>query len=202
MAPIRVGLIGLSPSKDFPAAGTWTAATHLPALQNLPAEYEIVALANSTVESAKRSAAAHNLPSSVKTYGSPEDIAKDPDVDLVVVSVHVQKHYELVKPALLHGKKVLVEWPLAATPNEIEELTQLAKKSGGDTAVGVQGRASPVAKKLKEILASGQIGRVLSSTVVISLHKFSTDIWPEGMTFYLDISSGGNEFTISFGHCK
>lgn len=202
MAPIRVGLIGLSPSKAFPAAGTWAAISHLPALQNLPDEYEIVALANSTVESAKRSAAAHNLPSSVKTYGSPEDIAKDPDVELVVVSVHVQKHYELVKPALLHGKKVLVEWPLAATKEEIEELRQLAENSGADAVVGVQGRASPVAKKLRELLASGRIGRVHSSTVVISMNKFSTETWPEGLTYYLDISSGGNEFSVGFGHCK
>lgn len=202
MAPTRVGIIGLSTAKDFSGGGTWTAATHLPALQNLPDDYEIVALANSTVESAQRSAAAHNLPASVKKYGSPEDIAKDPDVDLVVVSVQVQKHYELVKPALLHGKKALVEWPLAATPAEIDELTDLARKSGAATAVGVQGRAAPIVVKLKEIISSGQIGDVISSTVVISWSRFQTDTWADDVKYYLDMESGGNEFTITFGHCE
>jgi predicted dehydrogenase len=103
---------------------------------------------------------------------------------------------------LEHGKKVLVEWPLAATTDEIEELTELAKKSGVDTVVGVQARAAPIVVKLKEILASGQIGTVLSSTVVISWSKLQTETWLDSMKFYLDLNSGGNEFTIAFGHCK
>lgn len=199
MAAIRVGIIGLSAAHDYGGTGTWTAASHLPALQSL-ADYEIVALANSTVESAKRSIAAHNLPPSTKAYGTPEDIASDPDVDLVVVSVQVQKHYKLTKPVLLNKKKVLVEWPLAATIDEVEELTQLAKASGVDTAVGVQARAGPMIQKLKEILASGQIGRVLSSTVVASSSKLSTETWAEDLKYYLDISSGV-EYAIAFGHC-
>jgi predicted dehydrogenase len=199
MGTIRVGIIGLSAAQDYGGPGTWAAATHLPALQNLD-NYKIVALANSTVESAKRSIAAHNLPPSAKAYGSPEDIASDPDVDLVVVCVQVQKHYELAKPALLNKKKVLVEWPIAATINDVEELTQLAKDNAVDTAVGLQARAAPAIQKLKEILSSGQIGRVLSSTVVGSSSKLSTETWAEDLKYYLDISSGV-EFAIGFGHC-
>lgn len=202
MAPIRVGIIGLSPSDNFPSPGTWTAASHLPALLSMPDEYEIVALANSTVESAKRSAAAHNLPASVKTYGSPEALAEDPDVELVVVSVAVQQHYKLAKPALLQGKKVLVEWPLAQTIDEMEELAELAKKGGVETAVGAQARAAPVISKLNDIIASGQIGTVVSSTVDLAMSSFQTDIWADSMKYYLDIESGGNSLTIAFGHCK
>ncbi|KAJ6439467.1 oxidoreductase [Purpureocillium lavendulum] len=197
MAPIRVGIIGLSQAHDFSGPGTWTASTHLPALQTLP-EYEIVALANSTVESAQRSIAAHNLPPSTKAYGSPEDIASDPDVDLVVVSVQVGKHYQLAKPALLHKKKVFVEWPLAVTMDEVEELTQLAKDGHIDTAVGVQARAAPGIQKLKEIVSSGKLGQIISSTVVASTSRISTEVWPEDLKYYLDVSSGGNEFTIAF----
>ena len=199
MGAIRVGIIGLSAARNYGGPGTWAVATHLPALQN-SANYEIVALANSTVESARRSIFAHELPLSTKAYGSPEDIASDPDVDLVVVCVQVQKHYKLAKPALLKKKKVLVEWPIAATINDVEELTQLAKDNGVDTAVGLQARAAPAIQKLKEILSSGQIGRVLSSTVVGSSSKLNTETWAEDLKYYLDISSGV-EFAIGFGHC-
>ncbi|GJN74079.1 transcription regulator gal80 [Purpureocillium lilacinum] len=199
MAPIRVGIIGLSSSKHTGHAGTWAASTHLPALQNLP-EYEVVALANSTVESAKKSIAAHNLPATTKAYGTPEDIANDPDVDLVVVSVQVQKHYQLAKPALLAKKKVFVEWPLAVTIDEVEELAQLAKDINLKTAVGSQSRAAPAVQKLKEIVSSGQLGRIISSTVVASLGNIPTEVWPEELSYYLEASSGGNEYTIAFGH--
>lgn len=201
MAPIRVGIIGLSPAKEFNGGGTWTAAVHLPALQSLPEKYTIVALANSSVESAKKSAAAHNLPTSVKAYGNAQDLANDPDVDLIVVSVRVGKHYELVKPALLNKKRVLVEWPLAATTEQYEELAQLASDYGVETVVGAQARAAPAIQKLKEILASGEIGTVISSTAIIA-STFKTDVFPEDIKYILDFSSGGNEFTIGFGHCK
>jgi len=201
MAPIRVGIIGLSSSKHTGHAGTWAASTHLPALQNLP-EYEVVALANSTVESAKKSIAAHNLPATTKAYGTPEDIANDPDVDLVVVSVQVQKHYQLAKPALLAKKKVFVEWPLAVTIDEVEELAKLAKDGNLKTAVGSQSRAAPAVQKLKEIVSSGQLGKIISSTVVASLGNIPTEVWPEELSYYLEASSGGNEYTIAFGHCK
>ena len=48
MSPIRVGLIGLSASTEF----NWAAEAHLPYLKSTP-YYAIVALANSSVQSAK-----------------------------------------------------------------------------------------------------------------------------------------------------
>ncbi|KAK1238956.1 hypothetical protein MKX08_006017 [Trichoderma sp. CBMAI-0020] len=199
MAPIRVGLIGLSTAKAFTGRGCWAAVSHLPALLASP-EYEIVALANSSVESAKRSIAAQGLPESTKAYGSVDDLADDPDVDLIIVSVKVESHYELVKPALLKNKNVFVEWPMANNTAEIEELAALAKKHNVQTFMGTQGRASPVMQKLKELIASNKIGRVISSSVVACTLNRSVDVWPESLKSYLDIESGGNEFTIVFGH--
>lgn len=201
MARIRVGLIGLSTAKTFTGRGCWTAVSHLPALLQSP-EYEIVALANSSVESAKRSIAAQGLPESTKAYGSVDDLADDPDVDLIVVSVRVENHYELAKSALLKNKNVFVEWPMAANTAEVEELAALAKKNNVQTFIGAQGRASPMMQKLKEIISSNKIGRVLSSSVVACSLSRSVDVWPESLKSYLDMESGGNEFTIIFGHCK
>jgi predicted dehydrogenase len=201
MAPIRVGLIGLSTAKAFTGRGCWTAVSHLPALLQSP-EYEIVALANSSVDSAKRSIAAQGLPESTKAYGSADDLADDPDIDLVVVSVRVENHYEVAKPVLLKNKNVFVEWPLAANTAEVEELTALAKKNNVQTFVGTQGRASPVTQKLKELIAGNKIGRVISSSVVACSLNRSVDVWPESMKSYVDLEGGGNEFTIVFGHCK
>ena len=202
MAPIRVGILGLSDTKTFFGPGAWGVFAHLPSLRALRDEYEIVAVSNSTVESARRSIAANDLPASTKAYGSPQDLANDPDVDLVVVSVRVAKHFELTKPALLAKKDVYVEWPLGANLAEAEELTRLARENGVRTMVGVQARADRLILKLKEILARGDIGDVVSSSVLGSTGVFPGDRWMEGLEYYLDFSGGGNMYHIFFAHCK
>lgn len=151
MAPIRVGLIGLGTSSNVAAVGSWGVNGHLRSIQGLPEQYEIVAVANSTVESAQRSIEIHKLPKTTKSYGSPEDIAADPDIDLVVISVEVRKHYFLALPALKHKKSVFLEWPLGANLAQAEELTRLAGENGVKNMVGLQGRTqvAPISGILK-----------------------------------------------------
>jgi predicted dehydrogenase len=139
MAPIRVGIICLG-SSGTTIKGNWGVAAHLRSIQGLADEYEIVAVANSTVESAQGSVETHKLAKSTKAYGNPEDIAADPNVELVVVSVEVRKHYFLTMPALSHKKDIFVKWPLAANMAEAEELTKLAAVNGVKTMVGLQAR--------------------------------------------------------------
>lgn len=202
MPPIRVGLVGLGPkgTAGF-VPGLWSTMSHLPSIQALPG-YELVAVANSTADSARKSIAAHDLPASVKPYGSAEDLANDPDVELVVVSVHVDKHFRLAKPAILAKKDVFVEWPLGASLDESEELTRLAAASGVKTAVGVQGHSSKLSLKLAELVASGKIGRVLSTSVSSSSRPMAKKGWLQGAEYVLDMNSGGNEVNILFGHCE
>jgi predicted dehydrogenase len=159
-------------------------------------------VANSTIESANRSIQHHGLRSSTKAYGSALDIAKDPDVDLVVVSVNVREHFALTKPAIENGKNVFVEWPLGASTAEAKELTELAAAKGIKTNVGLQIRVDPLVQKLKEVISSGKIGKVINSTALLSSNISPADGWPKGMEFYLDLKSGGNQFTIMFGHCE
>lgn len=99
--------------------GAWGVLAHLPSLLASP-HFEIVSICNSTVESAQASIKFHKLSTSIKTYGNPVDIANDPDVDLILCSVAVAKHYEILKPALLAGKDVFVEWPLAVSLSTIQ----------------------------------------------------------------------------------
>ncbi|KAJ6145561.1 hypothetical protein N7470_009456 [Penicillium chermesinum] len=199
MAPIRVGLIGLSSTSTSFAAGAWAAKAHLPWLLKSP-DYKLVALANSSVEAAKASIKAHGLPAETRAYGTPEEIANDPDVDLVVVSVNVAKHYDLIKPALHAKKDAFVEWPLGANTTEAAELTELAKANGVKTVVGLQARADPIVIKTKEIVQSGVLGNLTSSNVVVANSAFPTQTWFAGAEYYLSKDSGGNMLTIFFGH--
>ncbi len=195
MAPIRIGLIGLTATP-----GAWANQAHLPYLSR-SSKYKIVALANSSVASAEAAIKEHGLPADVKAYGSPADIAADPNVDMVVVSVSVNKHYDLVKPALEAGKMAYVEWPLGCNTAEAEELTELAKKKNVKTLVGLQGRQANITRTLKKIVASGKLGKVLSSTVVAESGVFDTD-FPVKYKYFTEAKNGGNNYTILFGHCQ
>jgi predicted dehydrogenase len=201
MSPIRVGLIGLSSEPAGLGQGKWGVSAHLASLHPSP-HYEVVAVCNSSVESARRSIEFHKLPASVKAYGSAEDLANDPDVDLVDVSVEVGKHLLAAKPALLAKKQVFVEWPLGASTSEAEEMLQLAKEANLRTAVGTQFRADPWLAKAKQLVESGAIGRVTSSDVQISSPLGPITTWTAEAEYYLDFKSGGNEFHIFFAHCK
>lgn len=195
MAPIRLGFIGLTATP-----GAWANIAHLPYLVQ-SSKYKIVSLANSSISSAEAAIKAHKLPSDVKAYGSPVDIAADPEVDMVVVSVKVEQHYELVKPALEAGKMAYVEWPLGNDTAEAEDLTELAKKNHLKTVVGLQGRQSNITRTLKEIVASGRLGKVLSSSVMAEAGGFDSEV-PVKYKYFTNAKAGGNHFTISFGHCE
>ncbi|UKZ78370.1 hypothetical protein TrVFT333_006107 [Trichoderma virens FT-333] len=200
MAPIRVGLIGLGATGPALGPGAWAVSAHLPSFVSSP-YYEIVAVCNSSVESAQRSIDYHKLPSTVKAYGNPEDIANDPNVELVVVSIIVTNHYKVAKPALLAKKQVFVEWPLGATSAQAEELAQLAKEANVKTIVGTQFRNDPALLKVKELVDSGAIGKVTSTQAQYSpTFGGPPDTWMADAPYYLDFKSGGNEFYIAFGH--
>ncbi|KAI0905368.1 oxidoreductase [Ustulina deusta] len=204
MAPIRVGIIGLRPAPEYSSSrvqpGYWAVIAHLPALRAMPEDYEVIAVCNSSVQSAAAAIKQYGLPESTKAYGSPEDLANDPLVELVVVSVNVGKHLLLAKPALEKKKDVFVEWPLGAGLAESEELSRLASAAGVRTSVGVQARADPIIAKVKDIVESGQIGKVASSSAWVSSGVLPYDFWVEGAEYYLDYKSGGNNFFIYFGH--
>ncbi len=200
-SPIRVGIIGLGSVTGSNLPGLWGSTAHLPFLMASP-NYQVTAVCNSSVQSARTSIDAHHLGPGVKAYANAEDLADDPDVDMIVITVKVATHYALAKPALLAGKDVFVEWPLCATTAEAEELTKIAAEKGVKTIVGLQARAWPLLLKVKELVDSGRIGKVLSSTVVGTFVIIPTPVWAAGAEYYLDLNSGGNNFTIFFGHCK
>lgn len=199
MAPIRVGLIGLpgSPADKYEGAN-WTAIAHLPYLTKTP-HYEIVALLNSSAESARAAVQKYHLPDKTRTYGDPADLANDPDVDLVVCSVRVDRHFQTVKPSLIAGKTVFVEWPLDRNAQVAREMTALAAKHQAKTIVGLQSGMAPILRKVREVLKSDAIGRVVSSWFVGSAGN-DLDRGSRVMRYFLDREVGGSMMSIHVGH--
>ncbi|CAG5150239.1 uncharacterized protein ALTATR162_LOCUS2599 [Alternaria atra] len=198
---IKVGIIGLSSVTTNVSASpgdSWAASAHLSYLLASP-HYEIVALCNSSVESAQIAAQRYGLPSNTKAYGNPEDLAKDPNVDLVVCSVRVDRHHQLMMPVIEAGKDVYVEWPLASNLTQATEMYHAAQKSGSKTIVGLQARSSPFVQKIKELVENKTVGDLLSSTLEFTV-GWAGDAEPPAADYFAKKESGGNFLTIPFGH--
>lgn len=188
------------------AATSWASAAHLPALLTATgrSKIRITALLNSSVDAAKSAIEAYKLDSETKAYGSPEDLASDPDIDLVICNTRVDKHYETIIPSVRAGKDVYVEWPIAANKEHIDELIEAARKSGSRVAVGLQRRWAPPVVKLREILENGKgkLGKVLSSDVRGFGGSVDREILPTKLAYFTQREVGGNVIVIVVGHGK
>lgn len=196
MAPIRVALVGLSAS----AKVTWAADAHLPYLLSTRGKqhFGLVALLNSSVEAAESAKTTFGLSSRVKAYGDPAKLAADPDIDLVVVNTRADVHFPVVEPSVRAGKGVFVEWPL--TENLARGLELTGGKPYPNSIVGLQGRVAPLTLRLKEILATGLIGKVFNSEVRAHGNLIPRDSLPERLTYFADRSVGGHPINIHYGH--
>ncbi len=186
-APIGVGIIGLS------AGGGWAGGAHVPAVAAVDG-LELRGLVASTPESARAAAEAHQVD---LAFDNVTDLANREEVDLLVVAVKVPEHRDLVLSALEVGKPVFCEWPLARNLAEAEELLDAAE--GIRTFVGLQGRSTPVVRYLRDLIAEGYVGEVLSTTLIGSGGIWGPTIHAGGL-FLLDRDSGATMLTIPFGH--
>lgn len=123
-------------------------------------------------------------------------------IDLVVCSTRVDTHYKTIKPSIEAAKDVFVEWPLASNVQQADELVSLAKAKGVKTMVGLQGRVSPIYLTAKDLIQSGKIGKVLSSSMMLNGGTSSRDSIGEGLSYFFDRDVGGNIISIYIGHSE
>lgn len=105
------------------------------------------------------------------------DLLKDEELDAIVVATPVRFHFEMAKAALLAGKHVFVEKPLARTVAEAEELVSVAAQNGLILMVGHTFLFSPAVRRMKEIVDAGDIGEIqYISARRLNLGLFQKDI--------------------------
>jgi predicted dehydrogenase len=199
--PLRTALIGLSST----AATSWAAKAHLPGLlsETGRSKFAIKALQNSSTDAAKSAIKTYQLPEDTKAYGSPQDLASDPDIDLVICNTRVDKHHEVILPSIRAGKSVFVEWPIAANKEQIEEIVQAAKESGSRVAVGLQRRWNPIVSRVRELVkGDANLGKLLSVEVRIFGGVNDRETLPPGLQYFAQKKIGGNVIAIGVAHGK
>ncbi|MFS0715325.1 Gfo/Idh/MocA family oxidoreductase [Microbacterium sp. 2P01SA-2] len=118
---------------------------------------EVVAVGSRTTESAARFAEEHGIP---HAHGSYEQLAADPDVDIIYIATPHPGHREAAALAIQHGKHVLVEKPFTLNRDEAVALRDLAADAGVLVMEAMWTRYLPHMVRLREIVAAGTLGEV------------------------------------------
>ena len=93
-----------------------------------------------------------------KAYGSYEEMAADPLVDLVYVASPHSHHAEHMKLCIEHGKAVLCEKSFTGNARQAREVLALAKEKNVLVAEAIWTRYMPSRKIIDDLIASGAIG--------------------------------------------
>ena len=157
MAPTKWGIIGAGLiSHDF--------ANVLDSLSN--DDHQICAIAARSKERAENFAKNFNIK---QVYGTYDELAKDPNIDVVYVSVIHPAHLPVCKLMMNHGKNVLCEKPLAINVKETKQLLDLAKQNNVFFMEGMWTRFFPSHIQLKNDIAKGVLGDVLNANVLFGV---------------------------------
>ncbi len=117
----------------------------------------------------------------IRTTTAFGDVLEDKGVEAVLVATPISTHYELSRAALLAGKHVFVEKPLASSVAACKDLIDTAKERDLTLMVGHTFIYSPPVRKVKELIDSGELGEVRFATmqrVNLGLHqKDASVIW-------------------------
>jgi predicted dehydrogenase len=129
---------------------------------NLVKGSKLVAVMRRNAAKAKDYATRHNVP---RWYDDVEKLISDPEVNAVYVATPPSSHAEYAIKAMIAGKAVYVEKPMAANYSECEEMIRVSEQTGSPLFVAYYRRRLPGFLKVKDLIEQGAIGKPLHFSI-------------------------------------
>jgi len=182
--PLGVAVIGFG----------WMGRVHAQAYARLPHHYpdaplrpELVAVADDVPGRAAQAAEQFGFAAAV---GDWRDLAADPRVEAVSVTVPNFLHREIGVAMAEAGKHLWIEKPVGLTADDARAVAAAAREAGVQGAVGFNYRNAPAVEAARELLATGELG-----TVTHARFRLFSDYaaHPDGaLTWRYERARGGN----------
>lgn len=128
-------------------------------LRNLVANSRCGRVKVAEVSEERRTFVKNNFPK-VEVTSEAMDIIQDPDIRAVIVATPALTHFDLVMKILNSGKHVLVEKPMATTPEEMDKIIELSEKKNLVAMAGHTFLFNSAVRYLKKMIDSGELGEV------------------------------------------
>ena len=150
------------------------AQAHLAAIENLKAEVELVAVADSD----KKRASEAKERFGAKTFTSRfEEILRLPEIEAVIIALPNHLHLPVTVGAAKAKKHILVEKPMALNLSQAKEMLEVAQRNGVTLMVGQSRRFSDAVFELQKNLPEiGKLFRIQISFLV-NFPSPPTDWW-------------------------
>ncbi|CAH0339423.1 Gfo/Idh/MocA family oxidoreductase [Rhizobium sp. CECT 9324] len=145
---------------------------------------EVVAIASRDAVLAAKAAMDLGIP---RSYGSYEELLRDPEVDAVYNPLPNHLHAIWTIRALEAGKHVLIEKPAAMNAQETLDILAVQKRTGRIVLEGFMVRFHPQWEAVRTIVRSGRIGQVRAMQAIFTY--FLTD--PQNIRNQADLGGGG-----------
>jgi predicted dehydrogenase len=143
---IRMGLVGPG----------FIAAHHVDAVRRL-GNVDVVAIAGSSIDSARRKAREWHIP---HASGDWRELTADPGIDVIHNTTPNHLHFAVSMAALRAGKHVVSDKPLAMTADECRQLHDAALSAGVAHVVTFNYRGNPLVQHARTLVAQDGIGKV------------------------------------------
>ena len=155
---------------------------HLEALRRTE-NVEVAAIAGRNAAAAEKLGSAFGVP-----YRTVEAILHDPTIDAVDLCTPNARHFPMAKEALLAGKHVLCEKPLATSVEEAGELASLAAQKGLRNCVCHNLRYYPMVQQMRAMREAGDLGEIL---VVQGTYSQDWLLYDTDWNWRVDSNTGG-----------
>ena len=157
IVPIRVGIAGLGRSG-------W--GIHANAIADLAGQFSVVAVCD--LLPARQEEARERF--GCRAYAEYAHLVADDGVELMIVATPSHLHASHTTAALRAGKHVMVEKPMGASLAEVDEMIAVARETGQLLTVHQNYRYAVDFMKVKEIIESGVLGRIIQ--INFNVHQF------------------------------
>jgi predicted dehydrogenase len=178
MAKVKWGIIG---------CGDVTEVKSGPAFNKVN-DSKLVAVMRRNGAKAKDYAERHNVPS---YYSNADELINHPDVNAIYVATPPDTHAEYAIRAMLAGKAVYVEKPMAASYKECMKMMAIAEQTKAPLFVAYYRRTLPGYLKVKELIEMGAIGKPISIAIELIRPPLESELKGGDSWWRVDPLKGG-----------
>ena len=151
---------------------------------------EVVAVMSRDAEKAASYARRNNIP---RWYTDPQLLIGDEDVNAIYIATPPSSHATFAIMAMKAGKPVYIEKPMAASYEDCSRINRISQETGIPCFVAYYRRYLPYFQKVKELVNSGRIGKVINVQIRFAQPPRDLDYNNKNLPWRVqsDIAGGG-----------
>ncbi|MGE5558020.1 MAG: Gfo/Idh/MocA family protein [Bacillota bacterium] len=157
MDKIRMAVIGIGNMGSFHCTYLWKG--------EIP-DTELTAVCD--IDPARRKWIQDNMGGNVRIFDDADALLASDVADAVIIAVPHYNHPPLAIKAFEKGLHVLTEKPAGVYTKQVREMNEAAVKSGKIFGIMFNQRTNALYQKLKELIASGELGEIKRTNWIIS----------------------------------